>query len=74
MPLHFLSNLGKTLERPLINCEINHINLTWSEVIGISSATEELKFKITDTKPIVTVLTLSIMIMQKTTTTIKSRF
>ena len=73
MPLHFLSNLGKTLERPLVNCEINHI-LNWSEDFAISSATEELKFKITDTKPFVTVVTLSIKIMQKTTTTIKSRF
>ena len=69
MPLHFLSNLGKTLERPLINCEIN-LNLTWPEDFAISFATGE----ITDTKTFVTAVTLSITIMQKTTTTIKIRF
>ena len=73
MPLHFLSNLGKTLERPLINCEIN-LNLTWPEDFAISFATGELEFKITETKTFVTAVTLSITIMQKTTTKIKIRF
>ena len=43
---------------PLINCEINLI-LTWSEDCVISSATGATKFKITDTKLYVPVVTLS---------------
>ena len=42
-----------------INCEINLI-LTWSEDCVISSATVETKFKITDAKLYVRVVTLSI--------------
>ena len=34
---------------PLINCEINLV-LTWFKDCVISSATGEIKFKITDTK------------------------
>ena len=41
-----------------INCKINLI-LTWSEDCVISSATEATKFKITDTKLYVPVVTLS---------------
>ena len=44
---------------PLINCEIN-LALTWSENCVISSATGTTKFAITDTKPYVPVVTLSI--------------
>ena len=44
---------------PLINCEVNLI-LTWSEDCVISSATGENKFKTTDTKLYVPVVTLSI--------------
>ena len=43
---------------PLINCEISLI-LTWSEDCGISSVTGATKFKITDTKLSVPVVTLS---------------
>ena len=43
----------------LINSEINLI-LTWSQDCRISSATVETKFKITDTKLYVPVVTLSI--------------
>ena len=57
--LKYLSNFWRTLEMPLINCEINLI-LTWSEDCVISSATGETKFKITDTKLYVLVVTLSI--------------
>ena len=56
MPLKYLSSFGRILE--LINCEINLI-LTWSEDCVISSATEATKFKITDTKLYVPVVTLS---------------
>ena len=48
-PLKHLSNFWRTLEMPLINCEINPI-LTSSEKCFISSATGERKFAITDTK------------------------
>ena len=43
---------------PLINCEVNLI-LTWSPTCVISSATGETKFKITETKLYVPVVTLS---------------
>ena len=43
---------------PLINCEINLI-LTWSENCVIYSATGAIKFKITDTKLYVPVVSLS---------------
>ena len=58
VPLKYLSNFWRTLEMPLINCEINLI-LTWSEDCVISSATGATKFKITDTKLYVPVATLS---------------
>ena len=56
--LKYLSNFWRTLEMPLINCEINFI-LTWSEDCVISSATGATKFKITDTKLYVPFVTLS---------------
>ena len=58
MPIKYLSNFWRTLEMPLINCEINLI-LTWSEDCVISSATGETKLKKTDTKLYVAVVTLS---------------
>ena len=52
MPLKQLSNFWRTLEMPLINCEINHI-LSWSTkcfiVVG-TVANQVLTFAITDTK------------------------
>ena len=42
----------------LINCEINLV-LIWSEDCVISSANEEINFKITDTKLYVPVVTLA---------------
>ena len=56
--LKYLSNFWRTLEMPLINCDINFI-LTWSEDCVISSATGATKFKITDTKLYVPFVTLS---------------
>ena len=56
--LKYLSNFYRTLEMPLINCEVNLI-LTWSKDCVISSATGETKFKITETKLYVPVVTLS---------------
>ena len=48
LPLKYLSHFRRTLEIPLINCEINLI-LTWSENCIISSATGATKFAVTDT-------------------------
>ena len=58
VPLKYLSNFWRTLEMPLINCEVNLI-LTSSKDCVISSATEETKFAITETKLYVSVVTLS---------------
>ena len=58
VPLKYLRNFWRTLEMPLINCEVNLI-LTWSPTCVISSATGETKFKITETKLYVPVVTLS---------------
>ena len=58
-PLKYLSNFWRTLEMPLINFEVNLI-LKWSSTrVVIYSATGEAKFKITDTKLYVPVVTLS---------------
>ena len=59
VPLKCLSNFWGTLEMHLINGEINLI-LTWSVNRVISSANEETKFKIADSKLYVSVVTLSI--------------
>ena len=60
VPLKYLSNFWRALEMPLINCEINLI-LTWSADCVIYPATGETKFKITDTKLYVPVVTISIL-------------
>ena len=58
MPLKHLSNFWKTLEMPLINCEVNLI-LTWSrDCVIINSAGAE-KFAMTETKLYVPIVTLS---------------
>ena len=64
MPLKYLSNLWKTYEMPLTNCAINLV-LSWSEDCVISSATEATKFKITNTKLYVAVITLSTQVNEK---------
>ena len=61
MPLKYLSNSWRTLQVPLINCEINLI-LTWSANCSILSGTvanQVTTFAITDTKLYVPVVTLS---------------
>ena len=58
---------------PLINCEINLI-LTWSEDCVISSTNGETKFKITDTKLSVPVVTLSTQDNAKLLQQLKSGF
>ena len=58
VPLKYLSNFWRTLEMPLINCEVS-LMLTWSSTCVISNSTGEGKFEITDTKLYVPVVTLS---------------
>ena len=58
VPLKYVSTFWKTLEIPLINCEINVI-LTWPTDCVISSAAGETKFAITDTKRYVPIVPLS---------------
>ena len=58
LPLKYLSNFWATLKRPLINCGVNFI-LPWSSDCVISSANGKRKFKMTDTKLYVPVVTLS---------------
>ena len=62
IPLKYLSNFWRTLEMPLINCEVNLI-LTWSStcvLIASNIQNQNATFAITDTKlyvPVVTLLT-----------------
>ena len=58
VPLKYLSNLWRTLEMPLINCEVNLI-LTWSKDCVITNSEGEGKLAITETKIYVPVVTLS---------------
>ena len=61
VPLKYLSNFWRTLEMPLINCEINLI-LTWfanSFIIDAQVNNQVLAFAITDTRLYVPVVTLS---------------
>ena len=61
VPLKYLSNFWRTLEMPLINCEVNLI-LTWSStcvLISTNVQNQNAIFAITDTKLYVPVVTLS---------------
>ena len=61
VPLKDLSNFSRTLEMPLINCEINII-LTWPKncvIVSTNVANQNATFEITDTKLYVPVVTLS---------------
>ena len=73
VPLKYLSNFWKTLEMPLINCEINLI-LTWSKDCVITDSTGEGKFAITETKLYVPVVTLSTKDNEKLLQQLKSGF
>ena len=60
-PLEYVSTFLRTLEMPLINCEIN-ILLTWSEeciIVTGDYGNRKPKFAIADTKLYVHVVTLS---------------
>ena len=58
VPLRYLSNFWRTLEMPLINCEVNLI-LMWSSTCVITESNGAGTFAITDTKLYVPVVTLS---------------
>ena len=60
VPLKYLSNSGRMLETPLINCE-NNLILTSSAICVMSNAAanQDRTSAITDTKPYVPVVTLS---------------
>ena len=57
-PLKYLSNFWRTLEMPLINCEVNLI-LTWSSTCVITNSTGAGKFATVGTELYVPVVNLS---------------
>ena len=73
VPLKYLSNFWRTLEMPLINCEVNHI-LTWSEDCVITNSTGAGKFPITETKLYFRLVTLSTQDNAKLLQKLKSGF
>ena len=73
VPLKYLSNFWRTLELPLINCEVNLI-LTWSSTCVIINSTGAGTFEKTDTKLYVPVVTLSTKENAKLLQQLKSGF
>ena len=76
VPLKYLSNFSRTLEMPLINCEVNLI-LTWSSTCVLVASNIEAQnatFAITDTKLYVPVVTLSTQENTKFLQQLKSGF
>ena len=73
VPLKYLNNFYRTLEMPLINCEINLI-LTWSSTSVITNSTSAATFEIFDTKLYVPVVTLSTEDNSKLLQQLKSGF
>ena len=76
VPLKYLSNFWRTLEMPLINCEVNLI-LTWSSTYVIAAfrdANQAATFAITNTKLYVPVVTLSTQENTKFLQQLKSGF
>ena len=71
--LKYLSNFWRTLEMPLINCEVE-LMLTWSKDCVITNSTVEGKFAITETKLYVPVVTLSTQDNAKLLQQLKSGF
>ena len=73
VPLKYLSNFWRTLEMPLINCEVNLI-LTWSSTCVITGSNGARTFSITDTKLYVPVVTFSTQENTKLLQQLKSGF
>ena len=76
VPLKYLSNFRRTLEMPLISCEVNLI-LTWSSscvLIATVNPNQAATFAITDTKLYIPVVTLSTQENTKFLQQLKSGF
>ena len=73
VPLKYLSNFWRTLEMPLINCEVNLI-LAWSSTCAITDSNGAGTFAITDTRLYVPVVTLSTQEKTKFPQQLKSGF
>ena len=76
VPLKYLSNFGRPLERPLINCEVELI-LDWSAnyvIIYKNVANQIPTFRITETNLYVPVVTLSTQDNAKLLPQLKSGF
>ena len=76
VPLKYLSNFWRTLEMPLINCEVNLI-LTWSStcvIVSTNNANQNATLAITDAKLYVPVVTLSTQKNAKLLQQLKSGF
>ena len=73
VPLEYLSNFWRTLEMPLVNCEVEPI-LTWSKNYVITNSTGEEKFQITQAKLYIPVVTLSTQDNIKLLQQLKSNF
>ena len=73
VPLKYLSNFWRTLEMPLINCEVNLV-LTWSSTCVITNSNGAGTFAIADTKLYVPVVTLSTQEKTKFLQQLKSGF
>ena len=73
VPLKYISNFWRTLEMPLIICEVNLI-LAWSSTCVITNTAGVGTFGISDTKLYVPVVTLSIQDNSKLLQQLKSGF
>ena len=76
VPLKYLSNFWRTLQMPLINCEIELI-LTWSRncvIISTNIANQIPTFTVTETNLYVSVVTLSTQDNAKLLPQLKSGF
>ena len=76
VPLKYLSNFWRTLQMPLINCEVN-LNLTWSStcvLVASNIPNQNATFAITDTKLYVPAVTLSTQENTKFLQQLKSGF
>ena len=73
VPLKYLSKFWRTLEMPLISCEVNLI-LTWSSTCVVTNSTSAGRFAITDTKLFLPFVTLSTQETAKLLQQLKSGF
>ena len=73
VPLKYLSNFWRTLEMPLINCEVNLI-LTWSSTCVITNSTGAGRFALTYTNLYFPVINLSTQYNSKLLQQLKSGF